>query len=246
MVSFDGVVRVRAKAKAKRRQLWWRAGALTSGLVVGVGFGCGVAIKRDLTAIPVGQIGFDDACGLQQYFDTLESKRVAPPRIVSGNELQGERAGKSVHGGHSRFAFETEFQVREVKRLLNENWHRLPAGLDKATRVDLDVYWSEVYGLRRVVTEREAQLYVGNSNEAESLPYHVCLSEFLFGEPLYRERRSTLNLAPLPSVLSPVDGGAPAPATTETGAASGAASGLAGAGGTAAAGGAGGTGSGRP
>lgn len=178
--------------------------------LVGLGaLGCGIAIKRDLSAIPVGQVGYEDGCGLQQYFDTLEAKRVTPPRIVSGNELQGERAGKSVHGGRTRFAFETDFQVHQVKRVLNDNWQRLPEKLQKASRIDLEVYWSEVYGLRRVVTERDAQLYVGNSNDPETLPYHVCLSELLFGEPLYKERRSSLGLAPLPSVLAPPDGGVP-------------------------------------
>src|SRR4051812_17241546 len=100
MVSSDGVVRAMSKAKVEAEgkakeetttsRVWLRRGALAAGLVVGLGFGCGIAIKRDLTAIPVGQIGFEDACGLQQYFDTLDAKRVAPPRVVSGNELQGE------------------------------------------------------------------------------------------------------------------------------------------------------------
>lgn len=185
------------------RRWAWGAGAGALALSVA----CGIAIQRDLSAIPVGQVSYDDACGLQQYFDTLDAKRVSPPRVVSGNELQGEHDGKNVHGGHSRFAFETAFQVHEVKRLLKENWKNLPDGLDKASRVDIDVYWSEVAGIRRVVTERDAAIYVAPNNEPETLPYHVCLSELLFGEPLYKERRNMLGLTPLPSILSSLDGG---------------------------------------
>ena len=183
----------------------WTAGAAALALSVA----CGIAIQRDLSAIPAGQVSYEDACGLQQYFDTLDAKRVSPPRVVSGNELQGERDGKNVHGGHSRFAFETAFQVREVKRLLKENWKNLPEDLDKASRLDIDVYWSEVSGVRRVVTERDAALYVAPSNEPQTLPYHVCLSELLFGEPLYKERRDMLGLAPLPSILTSADAGLP-------------------------------------
>jgi len=209
------------KRDGERKTWWgrwaWAAGAGTLALSVA----CGIAIQRDLSAIPAGQVSYDDACGLQQYFDTLDAKRVSPPRVVSGNELQGEREGKNVHGGHSRFAFETAFEVREVKRLLKENWKNLPEGLDKASRLDIDVYWSEVAGIRRVVTERDAALYVAPSDEPQTLPYHVCLSELLFGEPLYKERRNMLGLTPLPSILSSLDGGT-APAAGDAGASVGA------------------------
>jgi hypothetical protein len=73
------------------------------------------------------------------------------------------------------------------------------------------------------VTNEDAELTVGR--EQLSLPYHVCLSELLFGEPLYRQRRVSLGLGPLPSpptiVTAQWDGGARAPATEDGGAAGG-------------------------
>ena len=33
--------------------------------------GCGTAVKRDLSGIPAGQVGFDDLCGVQDYFDEI-------------------------------------------------------------------------------------------------------------------------------------------------------------------------------
>ena len=50
--------------------------------------------------------------------------------------------------------------------------------------------------------------------ESFALPYHVCLSELLYGEPLYRQRRVMWGL-PLPGVPAAkppaADGGAAAP-----------------------------------
>jgi hypothetical protein len=58
-----------------------------------------------------------------------------------------------------------------------------------------------------VVTDEPAELAIGDDSWA--LPYHVCLSEILYGEPLYRQRRVMWNL-PLPGMAAnkaPADGG---------------------------------------
>lgn len=192
---------------------------------------CGPALKRDLTKVPVGQVGFDDMCGLQAYFDEFEMKKQVPPRLINSAQVDGETS----RGGRSRFAFETEFQLRTVRRVLDENWQRLPPGLTSAKRIDLEVQWSDRGGLRRVVTTEDATLYtdqpaaldggdgkdrtqdpLGVSQDPKdefTLPYHVCLSELLFGAPLYHQRRDVLGLAPLPlpqpmTLESNGDGGA--------------------------------------
>lgn len=155
---------------------------------------CGPALKRDLSAMPAGQVGFDDLCGLQGYFDTLEMKKATAPKVVSSAQIENE----TTRGGRSRFAFETDFQLATVRRVLNENWRRLPEGIDAAKRIDLEVQWSDKGGLRRVVTTDDASIYVGEGPVSSALPYHVCLSELLFGAPIYRQRRDVLGLAPLP------------------------------------------------
>lgn len=164
---------------------------------------CGPALKRDLSKTPVGQVGFDDMCGLQDYFDTLEMKKEVPPKIVSSSQVEGEKT----RGGRSRFAFETPFQLETVRRVLNENWRRLPEGLGSAETLDLEVQWSDRGGLRRVVTTEDATLFIsgprgggdgGSAVTEVALPYHVCLSELLFGAPIYHQRRDIFGLAPLP------------------------------------------------
>ncbi|MEP6653442.1 MAG: hypothetical protein ABJA82_08800 [Myxococcales bacterium] len=153
---------------------------------------CAPAIKRDYSNIPAGRVGFDDMCGLQTYFDRLAMKIGTPPAVLSSNEIQG----KGMRSGRSRFTFESDAQLQAVRQVLTENWRRLPDDVMTATPIQLEVRWSERSGVRRVVTNENAELTVGNSRT--SLPYHVCLSELLFGEPLYRQRRLLLGLAPLP------------------------------------------------
>jgi hypothetical protein len=170
---------------------------------------CGPALKRDLSKIPVGQVGFDDLCGMQDYFDTLELKKAAPPKLLFSAQVEGEK----VRGGRSRFAFETDFQLAAIRRVLEENWRRLPERVAAAKRIDLEVQWSNKAGLQRVVTTENAKLFLDEKEEL-SLPYHVCLSELLFGAPIYHQRRDALGLAPLPLPSSMVvkdsaDAGAP-------------------------------------
>ena len=186
-----------------------RRWVITGAVLLTVGVGCGIAIRRDLSNIPPGQVGFDDMCGLQEYFDALEIKTSPPPRVVSALDLEGQSRGKPVRGGKERFAFDNDFLLKTVKRVLRENWRRLPDELDRADKVEIEVSWSEKAAAKRVVTDASSELAIGNRNWA--LPYHPCLSELLYGEPLYRERRRMWNL-PLPNVAPGPDGGPPAAA----------------------------------
>jgi hypothetical protein len=168
---------------------------------------CGIAIKRDLSTIPQGQIGFDDMCGLQDYFDALEARGGTAPTVVSSLDLEGGDGHKAIRGGKARLAFQTDFQLKHLRRILNDNWQRLPEELATASKVEIEVRWAEKAGVKRVLTDQDSELFIGN--ESFALPYQVCLSEFLYGEPLYRQRRIIWGL-PIP--VPPSDGGAKKPA----------------------------------
>jgi hypothetical protein len=173
---------------------------------------CGIAIRRDLSTVRPGQVGYDDMCGLQEYFDALEIKTSPPPRLVSGMDVEGTHGGRQVQGGTERFAFENDFLLRHLRRVLDENWRRLPEAVASAPKIEVEVKWSERAGAKRVVTEEDAELILGD--QTVSLPYHPCLSELLYGEPLYRQRRTMWQL-PLPGVPAArpavTDGGAGPP-----------------------------------
>jgi hypothetical protein len=169
------------------------------------GVACSIGVGRDLSAVPPGQVGFDDLCGLQEYFDKLEMKAAQPPRVVSAVDLEGASGGKAVRGGSERFAFAGDFQLTNLRRVLEQNWKRLPEAIAKASAIEVEVKWSEKAGAKRVLTNESAEIAAGQ--ETWELPYHPCLSELLYGEPLYRQRRTTLGLPPLmPAGIVP-DGG---------------------------------------
>jgi len=171
--------------------------AIGGGLIA---IACGPGVKRDLSAVPVGQVGFDDLCGLQSYYDTLAIKQATPPAVIDAADVERIAESGTVRGGRARFAFETDFQLTTVKRILGENWKDLPPGLPAAKRIELNVTWSERAGLRRVANNSSPELVMDGA--AVTLPYHVCLSELLFGEKIYQRRREVLGLAPRPTAHS--------------------------------------------
>ena len=190
--------------------------------VVGGSVACSIAIRRDLSATPPGQVGFDDMCGLQEYFDALEIRTSPPPRVVNALDLEGTNEGKRIRGGKERYAFENDFQLKHLRRVLNENWRRLPESVATASAIEIEVKWSEKAGTKRVITDEEASMTIGA--ETFDLPYHVCLSELIYGEPLYRQRRVMWKL-PLPGIAAPdagsiaregaADGGVPEAGRTD-------------------------------
>src|SRR4029077_4254142 len=109
---------------------------------------CGIGLRRDYATIPPGQVGFDDLCGLQDYFDTIEAKLAAAPTLVSAVDTENQ-ANARQQGGKNRFSFETDFQLKQVRRTLDDNWKNLPESLAKAERVDIEVHWSAKAGVQR-------------------------------------------------------------------------------------------------
>jgi hypothetical protein len=160
------------------------------------GAGCaGVSVKRDLSTIKPTEVVFDDLCGLQEYFDALKDPSLAPPAETFARDLQVDEKSRPM-GGRKRFRFENEFQLHYLRKVLDTNWTSVPLEVAKASRVELEVSWSEKAGVARVVTNEEALLAIGPKSWA--LPYHVCLSDLLFGETLYDSRRAMLQLPDAP------------------------------------------------
>ena len=170
------------------------AAALGLACLATSGAGCGILVKRDISAVKPGVVVFDDMCGLQDYFDGLHDSTIAPPREISGKDMSTD--GSKAVGGTARYRFETEFQLHHLRKLLTENWGRLPEAVSKAPALDLEVRWSEKAGVKRVVTTEPALLRA--DDKRWDLPYHVCLSDLMFGEELYTTRRAVLELPPPP------------------------------------------------
>jgi hypothetical protein len=173
----------------------WLGGCLLGATMWTASLSCAPTIKRDLSKVPAGQIGFDDMCGLQSYFDDIEARKEPAATLVSSTEFETNRQGHALRTGRSRFAFQGRAQLSTLRRILDENWNRLPEGVVFSPRVDLDVYWSERDGLRRVASNQDARVIAGG--DEVTLPYHVCLSELLYGAPLYHQRREVMGMPPI-------------------------------------------------
>ena len=158
---------------------------LISGILVS---GCGMSIRKDLTHLSANEVVFDDLCNVQTYHDERRAGLVPAPQVLMSSEVQGAKA----FGGKTRFLITGSLLLSHVRRLLAENWSGVPESIRKASRVELQVRWSEKAGTKRVVTEEPAKISDGHLTF--ELPYHVCLSEFLFGADLYRTRRMMLGL----------------------------------------------------
>jgi hypothetical protein len=163
---------------------------------------CGVAIKRDLSAIPPGTVGFDDMCGLQEYFDSLEGGAAKEPAVASSLDLESGDGQKSVRGGKVRLVYEGDFLLKHARRVLDENWRRLPPTLASTDKVELEVRWAERAGVKRVVTDQDAEMFV--DGREYDLPYHPCLTELMFGAPIYKQRQVLMGL-PNPVLSRPLD-----------------------------------------
>jgi hypothetical protein len=166
--------------------------------------GCAVIkVGRDLSMVPVQQVVYDDMCGLQQYFDEIAGGTIKPPRVVRTTEFE-KTEGKRAGGGKTTFAFETHDQIATLRRVLQQNWKKVPPELLAADRVEIEVHWAERASVRRAVTDDVAS--ISDGKESWDMKYQVCLSELLFGAPLYATRRDMLGLPPIASLP---DAGAP-------------------------------------
>ena len=144
---------------------------------------------------------FDDLCGLQEYFDALKDSSPGAALRDLRARHDRRREGGAPWAGASASASRTSSSSttcascsRTTGRRSRSRWPRPRAWSWRSA-------WSEKAGVARVVTNEEALLSVGPKTWA--LPYHVCLSDLLFGEPLYDSRRAMLNLPdPVPSRFS--------------------------------------------
>jgi hypothetical protein len=163
---------------------------------------CGIAVKRDLSTVSPGQVGYDDMCNLQDYFDAIEAGAAKEPAVASALDLEGGDGQKTVRGGKVRLVYEGDFLLDNAIRILTTNWRRLPPTLETADKIEIEGRWAERAGVRRLVTDEDAELII--DGHSSSLPYHVCLSDFMFGGALYRQRQITMGL-PDPKSKVPLD-----------------------------------------
>lgn len=147
--------------------------------------GCGIAVSRDLSKLNPSNVVFDDACGLQPYFDEMKAQKAEGPSRIQSMEF-GQNADGTPGGGRDVFRFEYGAPRRELERVLAANFRDLPPELVKAHHVDIELLWARRAATKRALTDHAATLTL--DGKSYRLPYHVCVADLLYGEPLYRLR----------------------------------------------------------
>jgi hypothetical protein len=131
-----------------------------AGLSLLLAAGCGLSVKRDLSLVKPAEVVFDDMCGLQEYFDALKDTSQTAPTEVFARDITRDETSKPL-GGRKRFKFDNEFQLKALRKVLSDNWNKIPDEVDRASIVELEVSWADKAGVARVVTTEEALLAVG-------------------------------------------------------------------------------------
>jgi hypothetical protein len=150
----------------------------------------------------VKRMQFDDACGLQRYFDRK------PPRIL----ILEERAvspDSRTELGKARVLVRRGPQLKQLGVLLKRYYREVPRWLhdsnvtvttDFLRRIPRPSKRRQVLGQSRgvVVIPTTAQITLESGKRRAEIAYHPCLGELLFGRRTYLLRRMVL--APMPRV----------------------------------------------
>ncbi len=157
---------------------------------------------RVFTGPMVKRMQFDDACGLQKYFDRK------PPHIL----ILEERAvspDSRTELGRAKVLVRRGPQLKKLIELLNRYYREVPRWLGRSDVTVMTDFLRRIPrpGKKRgvlvgrrgvVVIPTTAHITVKSGQREAELAYHPCLGELLFGRRTYLLRRMVL--APMPRV----------------------------------------------
>ena len=169
---------------------------------------CSVRSRRD-PEVPGKEVTFDDACGLQAYFDERRAANLGPPKAA--DEMLATNAKGEVLGeGH--YVLGDHLARTRFARLLREEFigvspQIVDAVASHSGHIVLKVRWWDAGKIRRIRPDDGAILKTPQG-EVE-LPSNMCLSDFLFGAEVYAMRarylKNEVNLATGKPLVAPPD-----------------------------------------
>jgi hypothetical protein len=153
--------------------------------------GCeGARTKRDIQA-PAREMTYDDACGLQDYFDERKAASIPPPKAADESVATSEE-GKSAGEGSYRL---DPMARRRFARMLREEYSGVEAKVLASIEsgdgeVLVHVRWWDAGQIRRL--HPDAKITVTSSAGVLELPPNMCVSDLLFGDEVYAKRAAYL------------------------------------------------------
>lgn len=199
-----------------------RSGTHVGLLVVGIlaAPACGPTSRRDAD-VPARAVTYDDACGLQAYFDERREAKLAPPAVVDESIASDE---KGVTAGIGTYVLKDPMVRRRFAKLLRDEYKGIEPQVVGAVEssegeVKVRVHWWDAGATRRLRVGKEIVVYTkAGSTE---LPPNPCVADLLFGAKIYEMRHryvtGELNRAieGSPDEAAPA-ASTPAPATSAT------------------------------
>jgi hypothetical protein len=171
---------------------------------------CGPSSKRSARD-PAPQMTFDDACGLQEYFDERRQNMLAAPRAKDEVTATNEK-GQTI--GEGAYKLEDAVARKRFARLLREEYSGVDPKIIKAVassegEVLVRVRWWDAGKIRRLRVEDE--VFIVTSAGSIELPANMCVSDLLFGDQIYEMRARYLRNEVDIATGTPAPSAAPSP-----------------------------------
>lgn len=160
-------------------------------LVALAAISCGPSSRRDMKT-PAREMTFEDACGLQEYFD--QRRAASLPRPVAEDEVVATNENGQIIG-EGTYRLRDPLSKRRFARLLREEYTGIDSKILKAAgsmddEVSVRVRWWDSGQVRRLRADDE--VIVTTAAGSVELPPNMCVSDLLFGDRIYELRAKYL------------------------------------------------------
>lgn len=148
---------------------------------------CGPSTRRSIKD-PAPQLTYDDACGLQEYFDERRANILAPPRAEDELVATNEK-GQTI--GEGTYRLSDGVARKRLARMLKEEYSGVDPKVIRAVAssegvVLVKVRWWDSGKVRRI--RQDDDVVVTTSEGVTELPPNMCVSDLLFGDQIYEMR----------------------------------------------------------
>ncbi len=148
---------------------------------------CGPSSKRD-AEVPARSLTYDDACGLQDYFDERRASNLPPPAAADESVAIDE---KGLTAGIGSYVLSDPMARRRFGKLLRDEYKgiepQIVAAVESpAGEVKVRVKWWDAGATRRLRVGQDIVVYTA-AGSAE-LPPNPCVADMLFGAKIYELR----------------------------------------------------------
>lgn len=133
---------------------------------------------------------YDDACGLQAYFDERRTNSLAPPKADDETVATNEK-GQTI--GEGTYRLRDRLSRQRFARLLRDEYSGIEGKVIRSVEagdaeVRVHVRWFDAGGVRRLRPDADDAIVVESGAGSVELPPNMCVTDLLFGDKVYEMR----------------------------------------------------------